>query len=154
MDGHGMWLAYIPHMNLPDSIASTLEYLEKQLSTAVSSRQTLVDQVHELQQPAARNLLQYLCLRSGDIRALQDELHIHGLSSLASSESHILSQLQAIRARWENNIVPINSAPAPMNSASGKWWKKRCGFLVSKKMCPFLISWSPSTNRLPATWST
>jgi pyruvate kinase len=104
--GHGMWLAYIPHMNLPDSIASTLEDLEKQFGTAVSARQSLVDQVHELQQPAARNLLHYLCLRSGDIRALQDQLHIYGLSSLTSSESHILSQLQAIQARLGKQYNP------------------------------------------------
>ena len=48
---------------------------------------------------AARNLLDYLLLRSQDIRGLQDQLHICGLSSLASSESHIRSQLQAIMQR-------------------------------------------------------
>jgi pyruvate kinase len=45
---------------------------------------------------SARNLIHYLTLRSKDMRMLQDDLHIAGLSSLASSESHILRQVQAI----------------------------------------------------------
>jgi pyruvate kinase len=44
-------------------------------------------------------MIHYLTLRSQDIRELQDSLHKHGLSSLASSESHIHSQLQSILLR-------------------------------------------------------
>jgi pyruvate kinase len=90
-------------MNLPESIGLTLAELEQKFNTAVNSRQLLLQTVHPAQQAAARNLLHYLCLRSGDIRSLQDQLHIYGLSSLTSSESHILSQVQAIRARLGNN---------------------------------------------------
>jgi pyruvate kinase len=86
-------------MNLPGSIAIALEELEQKFNTAVNSRQLVLQQIHPAQLEAARNLLHYLCLRSGDIRSLQDQLHIYGLSSLTSSESHILSQVQAIRAR-------------------------------------------------------
>lgn len=93
-------------MNLPDSIGLTLEQLEEKFNASESSRQHLLDQVHADQQAAARNLLHYLCLRSQDIRALQDQLHIYGLSSLASSESHILAQLQAIRERLGINYTP------------------------------------------------
>lgn len=46
---------------------------------------------------SATNLIQYLALRNEDIRVLQDKLHQAGLSSLASSESHILKQVQSIR---------------------------------------------------------
>ena len=93
-------------MNLPESIGITLGELEEKFNTAVNSRQLMLQPVHPEQQAAARNLLHYLCLRSGDIRGLQDQLHIYGLSSLASSESHILSQLQAIRARLGKTYAP------------------------------------------------
>lgn len=93
-------------MNLPESIATTLEELEQKFDTAVNSRQLLLQQVHPAQQAAARNLLHYLCLRSGDVRELQDQLHVAGLSSLTSSESHILSQVQAIRARLGKTYTP------------------------------------------------
>jgi pyruvate kinase len=92
-------------MHLPESIGFTLEELEQKFDTAVNSRQLLLQSVHPSQQAAARNLLHYLCLRSGDVRSLQDQLHIYGLSSLTSSESHILSQLQAIRARLGKNYA-------------------------------------------------
>lgn len=86
-------------MQVPESIGLSLEELEKKFNSAVNSRQLLLQPIHPSQQAAARNLLHYLCLRSGDIRSLQDQLHIYGLSSLTSSESHILSQVQAVRAR-------------------------------------------------------
>jgi pyruvate kinase len=47
----------------------------------------------------ALNLLHYLALRSLDIRELQDALHAAGLSSMASSESHVRGQLLAISQR-------------------------------------------------------
>jgi pyruvate kinase len=54
------------------------------------------------------NLLHYLALRSLDIRELQDSLHAFGLSSLASSESHIRGQLLAIFQRLgvQKEILP------------------------------------------------
>lgn len=63
---------------------------------SVQDRQDLLKPLHPSQQAAASNLLHYLSFRSYDVRPLQDQLHISGLSSLASSESHIHSQLQAI----------------------------------------------------------
>jgi pyruvate kinase len=59
----------------------------------------ILEEVHASQYASASNLLHYLLLRSKDIRPLQDILHEHGLSSLASSESHIRSQLLAILGR-------------------------------------------------------
>ena len=55
-----------------------------------------IKDIHPQQQHALRNLIHYLTLRSEDIRELQDSLHTHGLSSLASSESHIHRQIQSI----------------------------------------------------------
>ena len=59
--------------------------------------------IHPQQQQAAKNLIHYLTLRNEDIRELQDMLHIHGLSSLASSESHTHSQVQSILQRLGKN---------------------------------------------------
>lgn len=55
--------------------------------------------LHPDQRLAAENLIHYLVLRNDDIRSLQEQLHLLGLSSLSSAESHVLSQVQAVLAR-------------------------------------------------------
>lgn len=66
--------------------------IEKKLINASLNHKKLISSLHETQQKSATNLIQYLALRNEDIRVLQDKLHQAGLSSLASSESHILKQ--------------------------------------------------------------
>lgn len=69
----------------------------------------LLEKVHSANQMTAINLLHYLALRSLDIRELQDTLHAYGLSSMASSESHIRGQLLAISQRLgEEKEIPGN----------------------------------------------
>ena len=80
-------------------IKQQLEELERKMQDEVRSRDLLFNEIHPKQQQAAKNFLHYLTLRNEDIRELQDKLHIAGLSSLASSESHIHSQLQSILQR-------------------------------------------------------
>jgi pyruvate kinase len=46
--------------------------------------------------PSALNLASYLALRRRDVRPLQDELAVWGLSSLGRSESHVLANLDAV----------------------------------------------------------
>ncbi len=86
-----------------DLIKQQLSALEEKMLAEVKKKQDLLKSIHSKQQPAAKNLLHYLTLRNEDIRELQDWLHIHGLSSLASSESHIHRQLQAILQRLGNS---------------------------------------------------
>lgn len=76
-----------------------MERLEGLMDRIVKQRKALISRVHHDQRIALTNLLRYLVLRTEDIRDLQDKLHIHGLSSMASAESHILSQMQAILQR-------------------------------------------------------
>ncbi|MFZ4056499.1 MAG: pyruvate kinase [Ferruginibacter sp.] len=76
-----------------------LQVLEKKITNATVIHKKTISKLHELQQKSASNLIQYLALRNEDIRLLQDNLHQAGLSSLASSESHILKQVQSIRQR-------------------------------------------------------
>lgn len=73
--------------------------LEKNMLLEIKKRDQQLKSIHPQQMPAAKNLLHYLVLRNQDIRNLQDTLHVHGLSSLSSSESHIHSQLQSILQR-------------------------------------------------------
>ena len=80
-------------------LRSELQVLEKKITDASSNRKKLISKLHVLQQKSGTNLIQYLALRNEDIRSLQDNLHQAGLSSLASSESHILKQVQSIRKR-------------------------------------------------------
>ena len=47
---------------------------------------------------SARNLLHYVALRRHDIRPLQEELLQRGLSSLGRCESHVLANVDAVRA--------------------------------------------------------
>ncbi len=96
-------------------IKQQLEELESKMITEVSTRHSFINKIHSKQQQAANNLLHYLTLRNEDIRELQDKLHISGLSSLASSESHIHSQLQSILERLgkkynESELDPCNYA--------------------------------------------
>lgn len=60
--------------------------------------------VHQLNYHNALNLIHYLLLRSLDIRQLQEELHAAGLSSLASSESHVLAQITSILNRLGSDL--------------------------------------------------
>jgi pyruvate kinase len=80
-------------------IAQQLIALENRMLAETKKRQMFFEDIHPAQLAAAKNLVKYLSLRSEDIRDLQDGLHANGLSSLASSESHIHRQLQAILQR-------------------------------------------------------
>jgi len=77
--------------------------LEKKMLLEAQKRQLLLKGIHPQQYYAAQNLVHYLTLRNEDIRELQDSLHVYGLSSLASSESHIHNQLQSILRRLGKN---------------------------------------------------
>jgi|SRR5271166_1269642 len=52
--------------------------------------------VHEEHRPSARNLAHYLALRRHDVRGLQAQLALLGLSSLGRTESHALAAAQTV----------------------------------------------------------
>ncbi|HEX5169358.1 MAG TPA: pyruvate kinase [Cyclobacteriaceae bacterium] len=92
--------------NSPDLkfLQRELEAIQEKMNQAVDLQRPTIAALHPAQKLSAENLIRYLTLRSDDIRNLQDHLHIAGLSSLASSESHILRQLQAILQRLGREI--------------------------------------------------
>jgi pyruvate kinase len=86
-------------INITKRIKKSLRDIESSMVNEVEKRSSILSEIHTSQLMAAKNMLHYLTLRKEDIRALQNDLHSMGLSSLASAESHIRSQLQAINQR-------------------------------------------------------
>lgn len=82
-----------------EEIKSELISLEAKMANEVELRLHLLEDLHSEQFESGKNLIEYLTLRKEDLRNLQDDLHVYGLSSLASSESHIRRQVQAILER-------------------------------------------------------
>lgn len=91
-------------MNDLKMLADKMLVLEKKITKASTERKKLISALDISHQQNAVNLIQYLALRNEDVRSLQDDLHHAGLSSLASSESHILKQVQSIRQRLGERI--------------------------------------------------
>lgn len=88
-------------------LQNDLIMLEKKIVDASKNHKKLISKLHKSQKESAKNLIQYLALRNEDIRLLQDNLHHAGLSSLASSESHVLKQIQSIRQRLGNSLNEV-----------------------------------------------
>jgi pyruvate kinase len=82
-----------------------LELIQKRMLDLIQSHNDMLQGLDKSQRLSCSNLLSYLVLRSEDIRDLQNRLHLLGLSSLASSESHIYSQMNAILERL-GKIIP------------------------------------------------
>ena len=76
-----------------------VERIYQNQKTAEQNAEKIISHVHPAQKQSLANLIHYLALRREDLRPLQDELHDAGLSSLASAESHILRQVQAVLQR-------------------------------------------------------
>lgn len=97
----------------------------------------VLDNVHPKQFKSAVNLLHYLTLRCEDLRDLQDDLHNAGLSSLASSESHALSQVQAVLQRLGAPSKYDNNAPCDYPQAC-RLLQKRASVLFGTKVNPHI----------------
>ncbi len=93
-------------ISITQRIKKALGKIETSMINEVDKRSVMLSDVHPSQLMAAKNLLHYLTLRKEDIRDLQNGLHSLGLSSLASAESHIRSQLQAINQRLGKRYKP------------------------------------------------
>ena len=87
------------NMLSPEEAMQLLGDLVTSMEQQEEAANRLISEIHPRFQMSARNLLHYLVLRSKEIRPLQEFLHSCGLSSLTSSESHTLWQLQQVK-RW------------------------------------------------------
>ena len=100
------------------TLRHTLQRISQHLRAAERRHQPAIAQVHPLQQQSAVNLIHYLALRCEDLRDVQDDLHNAGLSSLASSESHALRQIQAVLQRVGARIPDTELSPCDYPLAS------------------------------------
>lgn len=82
-----------------EELNEELEILEQAIIETSQKHQKYLERIPESSLPAARNLIQYLYFRSEDRKALQEKLHLYGLSALSNSENHIHRQIQVIRER-------------------------------------------------------
>lgn len=80
-------------MKSKESLLKGLEEIYNGMLKAEQEQCTLIEQVLPDHRNSAVNMVDYLALRAQNIEALQLQLHHFGLSSLASSESHIKSQV-------------------------------------------------------------
>ncbi len=90
------------HMSEQEALAGLKEALEalgNSMLKAEKEHEGIIQALPSAQRAACINLLHYLALRSEDLRDLQYHLHVKGLSSLSSAESHIHAQLTAILER-------------------------------------------------------
>src|SRR5450631_512817 len=94
-----------PESETCNALRTELELIKKKMFQVVQNHESILNQLENTQRLSCENLLFYLILRSEDIRDLQYRLHILGLSSLASSESHIYSQMNAVLERL-GKIIP------------------------------------------------
>ena len=81
------------------TLSRQLDAIETSMDIQVENKKIIFRTIHPSQVLSAQNLIHYLTLRSLEIRSMQHTLHELGLSSLASSESHIKCQIQAIQQR-------------------------------------------------------
>ena len=80
-------------------LRDSIERIYRNLHATGQRAEKSTGHVHPEQRQSVLNLMHYLALRCEDLRAVQDDLHKAGLSSLASSESHVLRQVQAVLER-------------------------------------------------------
>ena len=69
--------------------------------------------LHEAHRRSARNLAHYLALRRHDIRQLQSQLALLGLSSLGRTESHVLTAVQTVHRVLNTLLGSPDSLPSP-----------------------------------------
>ena len=75
--------------------------------------------VNEAHRRSARNLAHYLALRRHDVRALQSQLALLGLSSLGRTESHALTAVQTVHHVLSVLLGQDASLPCPAEPSVG-----------------------------------
>ena len=73
--------------------------------------------IHDAHRRSAQNLVHYLALRRHDVRKLQSQLALLGLSSLGRTESHVLTAVQTVHGvlsalHGTNGSMPCPAVPA------------------------------------------
>lgn len=93
-------------MNQDENLLNELEKIYSGMLAAEKQHQEIIEKALPQRRSSAINLIDYLALRSTNIEVLQIHLHEQGLSSLASSESHIKRQVLRLMERLGSSFLP------------------------------------------------
>ncbi|MDE3147557.1 MAG: hypothetical protein KGL23_09010 [Acidobacteriota bacterium] len=80
----------------PLELARQLEVLRDEMRRRFVESSEVIERVHHAHRPSASNLIDYLTLRSFDLREVQKSLAEWGLSSLGRSEEHVITTLERV----------------------------------------------------------
>ena len=116
--------------------AAVLDVYRK-MKEAEQNAAGIISGVHPDQRRSALNLIHYLALRRENLHPVQDHLHDAGLSSLASSESHALRQVQVVLQRLGEKITDTELSDGTALSGT-LLLKKRAASLFGPKENPDL----------------
>ena len=100
------------------SIKKQLLFLDAEMNQVPAQFAELLSGIPDQNRDSAINFLQYLVLRKHDIRELQHQLHVYGLSSLASCENHTHRQIQVTLERL--GVKPLHPASCTMDAGLQK----------------------------------
>ncbi|MBO0592614.1 pyruvate kinase [Cellulophaga sp. E16_2] len=94
-------------MKAKENVLKKLAEIHNRMLKAEDLKKVPINEVKAQFRNSAINLVDYLALRSENIEILQKQLHTMGLSSLASSESHIKTQVINVMERlgYEKTIT-------------------------------------------------
>lgn len=98
--------------SIRSAIKRQLLFLDAEMNQVPDQFAELLSGIPEQNRDSAINFLQYLVLRKHDIQELQHQLHLYGLSSLASCENHTHRQIQVTLERL--GVKPLHPAACTM----------------------------------------
>ncbi len=105
-----------------ERLAVEVESLRQRLLSADKMAATRLAKIPAARRPSARNLIHYVALRSQDLRRLQRDLALNGLSSLGRCEAHVLESVErllvALRAMLGKRNQTTTTTP-PVDQRSG-----------------------------------
>ncbi|MCK9200045.1 MAG: pyruvate kinase [Gallionella sp.] len=87
----------LPKRHITENLIPELEKLRDAAVAMEHDYRAKVTCIAPLYQASANNLMHYLALRQSDIRELQQDLALLGLSRLGRAEAHALSSIDAVR---------------------------------------------------------
>src|SRR5690606_28167438 len=106
------------------AIKEQVEWLLNEVHQDQRDEQPQIRQVHESHQQSATNLINYLSLRSFDIRKLQRKLGYLGMSRLARAEAHVEASLKTTLL-FLNHLLGENPIPPTNHTISIKKSEKK-----------------------------
>ncbi len=97
-----------------------LEDLKKSILEETKKTESRIQKLKPSNKKSAKNFIQYLSARKNDLRAIQDELHALGLSSLASSESQFVDQLNQVIKWLKKEEIEVLKSSNELSKNSNK----------------------------------